>query len=544
MLVVHEVSKSYNIKRVLLDVSFKLNPGERVGLIGPNGCGKSTLLKILAGVEEPDSGYVTQNPPGLKLGYLAQGFSSQPGLTVGTFFNESIGKRASIEADVERLAMEIANNPDKKSLYTDYANALSKLESFQNSEIYPLEILERFGLGDISQGKLVSELSGGQKTRLSLARVLANKPELLFLDEPTNNLDISAIEWLEAWLGEFSGSALIVTHDRKFLDHTVSRILDLDPSTHLIHEYLGNYTEYLEQYIDSKQKQYFAYRDQLNEIRRIKADIARTKQQAKQVEMNTTSRQPGVRRYAKKVARKALSREKKLERYLQDEERVEKPSQSWQMYLLFDEQDHRSQDVVSLEDVSIGYLLEQPLLESVNFTILGGERIVLTGPNGSGKSTLLKTILGEIPPFHGTVRVGGSVKLGYMPQEQETLQLDLSPLEITLKNAAINETSARTYLHRFLISGDDAIKPTGELSFGEKSRLTLAILVLQGCNFLILDEPLNHLDIPSRTRFEQALSSYSGTILTVIHDRYFIERFATDVWYIHNHTVVRQNLIT
>jgi ATP-binding cassette subfamily F protein 3 len=262
----------------------------------------------------------------------------------------------------------------------------------------------------------------------------------------------------------------------------------------------------------------------------MKQDIARTKQQAYRVEITTTPRQPGVRRIAKKVAAKARSREKKLERYLDSEARISKLKPSWQMKLEFESQENLSKSVLVTENLSVGYIQDKPLLTNLNLQVKLGQRIVLTGLNGAGKTSLIRTIMGKIQPLAGDLRLGMSVKLGYMAQEQELLEPELSALQILQANTVLNETEARNFLHYFLFEDDDPLRPTRELSFGERARLQLGLLVAQGCTFLLLDEPINHLDIPSRARFEHALNNYKGTILAVVHDRYFIERFASDVW--------------
>jgi ATP-binding cassette subfamily F protein 3 len=323
---------------------------------------------------------------------------------------------------------------------------------------------------------------------------------------------------------------LIVSHDRVFLDHTVTSILELDSTTHTIKTYAGNYSDYLDTKQKEQAKQWDAYRDQEVEIRRMKDDINRTKQQALRVEMTTTSGQPGVRRIAKKVAVKAKSREKKLNRYLKSDERVDKPLQGWQMKLDLGAPDHQSKDVLVTDSLSIGYTMENPLLENINLFIRAGQRIVLTGPNGAGKTSFIRTIVGMIPPLAGSFRLGGATKLGYMAQEQELLNPNFSALQTIQSVAQFNETEARNFLHYFLFKGDIALHPSYELSYGERARLQLGILVAQGCTFLILDEPINHLDIPSRERFEEALENFKGTILAIVHDRSFIERFASHIW--------------
>jgi ATP-binding cassette subfamily F protein 3 len=531
MLTAHHISKTYGIHTILEDVSLTINPDDRLGLIGPNGCGKTTLLRILAKIEAPDKGRVVHTRPGLRVGYLPQGLESDLRQTISSILSPSDASTDELEAKLARLAAALADDPENVSLQESYDASLQRLSAVNR---LPSAALGPLGLAEVAPETLVSQLSGGQKTRLMLARLLLEPPHLLLLDEPTNHLDVQILKWLEDWLASFSGAALIISHDRAFLDNTVQAILDLDPETHTLRAYPGNYSEYLTQFLHQRQKQWEAYHDQVAEIRRMKQDIARTKQQALQVEQSTTSRQPFVRRIAKKVAVKAKSREKKLKRYLASEERVERPKPSWQLKLEFEAPDTASKDVLVTNDLAVGYPGQAPLFSGLDFYIRAGQRIALTGPNGCGKTTLLRTIAGRLEPLSGDMRLGASIRLGYMSQEQESLDPQRSALEIIQRLAPFNETEARHFLHFFLFSDDDPLRPSRELSYGERARLQLALLVAQGCNFLLLDEPINHLDIPSRERFEQALANLEGTVLAVVHDRYFIERFATDFWLAEN----------
>jgi len=395
-------------------------------------------------------------------------------------------------------------------------------------------LLATFGLQNIADDQLIGTLSGGQKTRLSLVLLMLNRPQLLLLDEPTNHLDINMLEWLEGWLARFSGGVLVVSHDRTFLDRTVNQILDLNPKKQTIRQYAGNYTDYLEQFLNEREKQMSAYKDQVYEIRQMRQDIARTREQSDSVHRATTPGNPGARARAKKVMRKALSREKKLDRYIASDERVEKPARSWQMNLELENAPHLGRDVLTLDDLTIGYDTAAPLLTNLHQQLSAGERVVITGANGAGKTTLLRTIVGNIPPLAGQARLGASVRLGYLSQEQELLDPAQTPLQTIQQAAPLDQTEARSFLHHFLFTGDDPLRPIAHLSFGERSRLSLALLVASGCNFLLLDEPINHLDIPSRVLFEQALSQFEGAVLAVVHDRYFIERYASVVWVVEN----------
>jgi ATP-binding cassette subfamily F protein 3 len=537
MLTAHHLNKTYNLKEVLQDVSLTLNPRDRLGLIGPNGSGKTTLLRILAGLEEPDSGVISMTNRETRVGYLAQGLTFEPGMKVGQFLQASAVDLDRVEQRLSDLAGNLITEPGRSDLHEEYNRAIEQIAWIQQNHNRSFSILGSLGVDLIDSDKHIETLSDGQKTRLALARILVSSPQLLLLDEPTNHLDIAMLEWLETWLAGFPGSALIVSHDRTFLDNTVNSIIDLDPITHTIRHYKGNYSDYLTQYLNEQEKQVAQYRDQVYQIQKMRQDIQHTKQHALRVELTTTSRQPGPRRLAKKVARKAKSREKKLERYQESDERVDKPVLTWQMKLEFNRPAHTSREILWTERMAIGYPGMAPFLQDIDLAIRGGERIALTGPNGGGKTTLLRTLVGKLPPLSGSIRIGPSVKTGFMSQEQEFLDLSLSALEIIQTKSGFNETETRTFLHKFLLSGDDALRPVSELSYGERSRLALAALVVGGSNFLLLDEPTNHLDIPSRARFERALEQFDGTILMVVHDRYFIQCFASQVWVLEDHSL-------
>jgi ATP-binding cassette subfamily F protein 3 len=541
MLQVSNITKYYGDAQILDSVTFTLNPGERVGLIGPNGCGKTTLLRIITGQETADSGSVQRDPPDLRVGYLEQGLTYHNEVTLDHILRAEQIALEKLEHEVAHLAAAsaAAEDTEQAQLLDAYGEALVQLETLaarQTPEHTTKAILAGLDLDDISLDTPVSQLSGGQKTRLGLARLLIQNPQVLLLDEPTNHLDIGALEWLEGWLREYRGAALIVSHDRAFLDNTVTQILDLDPLTHVITAYPGNYSDYIEAWTRQREKQWAQWRDEQAEIRRLQADIHRTKMHAMSVELTTTPGDPQTRRYAKKVAKKATSREKRLERYQESEDRVDKPTATWRMKLEFVNTPESGQDVLRLREVAVGYN-GVPLVSAVNQILRQGERVALIGPNGCGKTTLLRAVTGQIEPLSGTIRLGANVKLGYYAQEQENLDPDSTPFDTVYSVAAMSETDVRSFLHYFLFAGDDVFVPVGSLSYGERARLVLARLVASGCNCLLLDEPINHLDIPSRTSFEQAMTAFEGTVLAVVHDRYFIRQFATGVWAVEDGTV-------
>ena len=541
MLTAHHLTKSYGIHTVLQDISFSVSAGERIGLIGPNGCGKTTLMRILAGLELPDTGTTSHTHPALRIGYLSQGLDFAAGQTIESTLGLHPVSTDILETEIASLAESISKNPGDSALQTKYDTTLTLLSKVHRP---PSTVLAPLGLSEINIQTPVATLSGGQKTRLMLAQVLLRDPNLLLLDEPTNHLDIAMLEWLENWLNELSGkarAALIVSHDRAFLDHIVTTTLELDPATQRIKAYPGNYTEYIEQKLTEQEHQAQAYSDQQAHVAQLRAAAAHIRGLTKQRKggktdpENTDGFSIGFfgNRATKNTAGRAKHIEARIEKIL-GEERVEKPRPSWQLKLDFEAPAHQSKDVLLAEKLSVGYPGHAALLTGLDLAIQAGQRIALTGPNGAGKTTLVRTIAGKLSPLSGSLKLGASVRLGYMAQEQELLDPALSPLQSIQKVAPFNETEARRFLHFFLFGGDDPLRPSGEMSYGERARLELALLVAQGCTFLLLDEPINHLDIPSRARFEQALANFEGTVLAVVHDRYFIERFASDIWLVEN----------
>lgn len=519
------------------DVSFVVNHGDRVALVGPNGVGKSTLLKAILGQQDYQNGSVRFNPSHLRVAYLTQGldFAQDEGRTVGDVVLPQLATIEAAEARLEQLATEMtkAAENDLGQLMQVYDEALASLElqSASLDEAKAEKLMAGLGLAHVDWQTPVWLLSGGQKTRLGIVAMLVQDPQLLILDEPTNHLDIEALEWLEAWLQDFDGGVLMVSHDRSFIDRTVNRIVALEDGSARVFE--GNYRDYVQTLQTEYEKQWAAWRDQEVEIERMKADIRRTMDKATKRENATKN--DFQRRLAKKVAKRAKSKEARLDRYLISDDRVEKPKSTWRLKLDFSDLPSPGKDVLRCENLAVGY--DFPLLSGLNLSLRAGERIVLLGPNGHGKSTLLKTFIGELAPLDGRVHCGQSVQIGYLAQGQDVLDANSTPLGTIQRVKAMSETDTRNFLHYFLFSGDDALRLVKDLSYGERARLMLARLIAMGANLLVLDEPINHLDVQSREQFEQALSVFPGSVLAVVHDRYFVERFATTIWEIENHTL-------
>ncbi len=537
MLSVNNISKSFGLDLILDGISFGLNTGECLGLVGPNGCGKTTLLRILVQQEKPDSGSVQFEPPDIRVGYLPQGFTPAPEETLLGFLDRIQGGNVDRLNDrLENLAGRLSENTQNQDLQHEYDQVLAQLIQSTESSGRGPGVLDGLGLGQLPMDIPISHLSGGQKTRLSLAGLLLSNPQIILLDEPTNHLDLDMLAWLEDWLNSYSGAALVVSHDRTFLDHTATSILEIDPQSHKSRVYAGNYSDYLEQKMAEHDRRWQEYTDQQVEIQRLRAAAGHMRGLAK-------FRRGGKADSGDKFANGffanrslgTVKRAKQIERrveHLLNEDRVDKPKPAWEMKIEFEDVTESGRDVIALEHLTIGYG-DLALLEDLNLVLHYGQRVALIGPNGSGKTTLLKTILGKIPALAGHVRLGTNVNPGYMAQEQENLDPSLNSLQTVQKLISQSETEARSFLSKFLFKGDDVFIPVSSLSYGERSRLALARLVATGCNLLMLDEPINHLDIPARTRFEQALKAFEGSVLAVVHDRYFIQGFATHIWQVN-----------
>jgi len=535
MLQISGLRKDFGAASILSNISFTITDGEHVGLIGPNGAGKSTLLRIIVGQERPDAGGVAL-APGAAIGYLAQAFDEGLGETVGAVAAAAQAALSAAEADLLRASEALAAAADLGAAMARYDAALARFEALggYERETRASAVLQGLGLGGVAADTPVATLSGGQKTRLGLATLLLREPDLLLLDEPTNHLDVEALEWLEGFVQGYPRAALVVSHDRAFLDRTVTRTLHLDPESHTLSSYAGGYSDFAAARERERASQAAAYKDQQEYIGRARADIARMKGRAAGLEAESTPVGDhdmkwvtgGSSVVAGKMARMAKAREHKLERYLESDERVEKPRQRWGMKLDFGAPPPGGRAVLSVEDLRFAYPGGPELFGGLSFELWHGQRVALLGPNGSGKSTLLRLVAGDLQPQGGRVRLGASIRAGVLSQEHERLDPARSVLDHALRARPMAETEARTFLHLFLFGGDSVFLPAGMCSQGERSRLQLALLVLEGCNLLLLDEPLNHLDIQAREHFEEAMGAFAGTVLVVSHDRAFVRSFA------------------
>jgi len=500
-----KINKYYGDRQVLKDVSFTLHKGERVGLVGVNGCGKSTLLKCITGEVVPDSGEVLISSQ-CSVACLEQMPDYNPELTPWDIVMGAYSSLLQMRQDMRslELAME-KTDQDLESIMNRYAQLTERYERANGfaCETTARRILTGLGFDEQDFHRSIAGFSGGQKTRIALARLLAEEPDVLLLDEPTNHLDLTSLEWLEEFLLSYPGSILVVSHDRRFLDKVVTRILDLHQGK--LDSYPGNYTDFIVQKQARMQAMEKAYQKQQEEIRKTEEFIRRYK--------------AGVK------ARQARGREAQLQRL----ERLERPGHNarianWDLEVKVES----GQDVLTLSGLAKSYP-GRPLFSGVDLLLRKGERAALIGPNGCGKSTLLKIIVGEETADEGQVRLGSRVQVGYFAQQHEGLNPELTVLDEVIYNSGCTVEEARTLLGRMLFTGDDVFKKVKDLSGGERARLALLKLLLTGANFLVLDEPTNHMDMESRLVVEDMLSQFNGTLLLVSHDRSLIDSLADRV---------------
>ncbi len=508
-LVVDKIGKAFGIHEIFKDVSFMVEQGEHVGLVGVNGSGKTTLLRCLLNPDWIDSGAI-KFEPGISVGYVQQGFTD----ICGTIWQFMLGACPEITSLRQRLAQleETSGRLTGDALdecLAEYGRVLKRYEFIDgyNYENRIKRVLIGLGYTEDWWGQDAATLSGGQKTRLMLAAALVRNPDFMILDEPTNHLDIVMTQWLESYLREFKGGLLVVSHDRAFLDNVAVRILEMEGGR--LQSFKGNYSRYLEQKAIQSATLEAAYNAQQDYIARTEAYIRRFK--------------AGIK------SKMARGRQSQLDRL----ERLDAPVHNEEFSLRLPPAAECAERVLIMEDLTIGYG-DKVLASGINLTLRRGEKAALLGANGTGKTTLLKTILGEAAPLKGKAKIGNRVQIGYFSQSYERLKPEQTLLENFVIEYGFTEEHTRSMLGGMLFHGDDVFKKIGELSGGQKARLVLLKLVLDGANCLVLDEPTNHLDIMARETVEAALEAFDGTVLVVSHDRYFVGEVADRIWEIED----------
>lgn len=511
----NNLKKSYGADVIFDNVSFDLKEGEVVGLLGRNGTGKSTLLKILKGLETPDSGNI-QFFKKCSMGYLEQ-IPEYPNMTVQDVLYLPFEKVMSIERDmraIEGLLATSLNENDMNKLLEKYGRLQ---EAFDKNNGYSIsskveKIKNGLNITEDLSNSIFDKCSGGEKTRVLVAKMLLEEPEILLLDEPTNNLDIKTLEWLEDYIKQYKGSVLVVSHDRYFLDHVIGRVLELD--TDGIEEYDGNYSKYIQDKEQRFLERYKAYENNQYITHRMEMQVRRLKSMNSQILRGVAN---------------------KIENRLNKMEKIDKPIFEKKSMRMNEFSGSRS-GATLLEAVGIAKSFEQKeLFSDIDLTIEKGDRIGIIGENGSGKTTLLKILLGQEMPDDGIIEISSTAKIGYLTQDTSFEDEEKTILETFIQSFdSMNQGEARNKLASMLFTSDDVYKKIKVLSGGEKIRLKLCILMNQNLNLLVLDEPTNHLDLNSREVLEENLMNYSGTLLFVSHDRYFLEKMTNKIWNLEN----------
>jgi len=511
ILACNEISLSFGTDVILNKVSFNVRQGEKAGLVGVNGAGKSTLFRIITGSLQQDSGEIFMSR-GLKTGYLDQNSGLESESTIWEEMLTTYSDLLSMESRLKKLEQNISLEKDEERLHSMMKEYDNLLERFKRDGGYEYNsrikgVLRGLGFTDSQFELTIKKLSGGQKTRLALAKLLLEEPDLLLLDEPTNHLDIGASEWLEDYLKSYKKAVLVISHDRYFLDSVTTKTIELENCECTTYD--GSYSEYARKKAFAREIQRRHYEQQQKEIARMEAFIEQQKRWNRERNIIAAeSRQKAIDRMEKLDAPKNLPGSIKIK---------------------FSSSITSGNDVLRVENLSKNFTGKE-LFKGVSFDIKRGEKIFLLGPNGCGKSTLLKILAGKISQSEGSFEYGHKIVLGYYDQELEGLNESNTVLEeVWNDNDNLNHTQIRNVLAQFLFTGEDVYKTIGVLSGGEKSRVALAKLMLSGANFLLLDEPTNHLDVNSREALEEALIAYDGTLLAVSHDRYFIRKLASRI---------------
>ena len=507
---VSNLSKEFEVGKKILDgLTFQVDQGERVGLLGKNGAGKTTLFKMLTGELDWDEGEI-HVAPGKGLGLISQIPVYPPEYTVEDVLQTAFQRLHDIEKELEELTGRMAGDSDPALLrrYDALSAAFEAGGGYDTAT--PLnKVCNGLLISQDMRGQLFSSLSGGEKTRVNLARLILEDTDILLLDEPTNHLDLRATEWLEEYLDKYKGTVLAISHDRWFLDRVVKRVIEIQDGK--AEFYAGNYSFYVEE----KERR---YQEKLKQYEKEQAKIEQLEKAAEQLRVWAYSGMD-------KTFKRAQSMEKRIERM----RTTDKPTKERRLDIKFGEREFRGDEVLTIKELKKSFD-GRTLFDHVNLEVVGGERIALLGDNGTGKSTLLKILLGEEEPDSGKLRMGPTVKVGYLPQIIHFDKPERNLVDTMLYAQDCSTQTARNRLAAFNFRGEDVFKPVSALSGGEQSRLRLCMLMDEKVNLLILDEPTNHLDIASREWIEEAVADYEGNLLFVSHDRYFIKQFATRIW--------------
>lgn len=511
------ITKSFGGHMIFENLTVEVQTAEHVAIVGNNGCGKTTLLQLLAGVEIPDEGRIIKKKDHM-IGYLHQ-IPFYPDHSVIDVLKEAFSPLLTIQRKMTELEQQMAVAEKLEKILNEYGQLQ---EQFMQSGGYEIEskmtsVANGLGIHQLLEQPF-ENLSGGEKTKVMLGQLLLQNPSILLLDEPTNHLDLLAIEWLEEYIKNFSGTVLVVSHDRQFMNNVVQKVIELeDGEASIFH---GNYDDYVRGKEEQIAQQFAQYQEQQKKIKKMKEAIKRLRQWANEASPPNPD-----------LYRKAKSMEKALARI----ELVKKPKNSQKMRLQLEAKDRSGKEVVSVKNATKIY--KTTLLKDVNFSVYWQDRLAIVGENGTGKSTLLKMMLGEVKPDRGQCIIGRNVKIGYLAQQFETFDGQARLIDAFRENISMTEGEARHVLAQFLFYGFDVYKKVCDLSGGEKMRLRLAQLMQQDINLLILDEPTNHLDIESREVLEDNLQNFTGTIIAVSHDRYFLQKIFTRIAWIEHQTV-------
>ncbi|MCF2661100.1 ribosomal protection-like ABC-F family protein [Pseudoflavonifractor phocaeensis] len=503
--------KEFEVGTKILDgFTFQVDAGERVGLLGPNGCGKTTLLRILTGVMDYDEGEVVI-APGKRLGLISQIPVYPAGYTVEDVLDTAFAPLHEMEEEMEQLSHQMAAGDSDPALLARYdkLSAAFQSEGGYETDTRKNKVCNGLSISRDMRERLFDKLSGGEKTRVNLGRLILEDTDILLLDEPTNHLDLRATEWLEEYLEKFKGTVLTVSHDRYFLDKVVSRVIEIQNGK--AEFYSGNYSFYA---VEKERR----YEEKLKQYEKEQAKIEQLEKSAEQ-----------LRTWAYSGMDKTFRRAKSMEKRIEKMRTTDRPTRERKMEVRFGEREFRGDEVMTVKNLEKSFG-ERTLFSGVNLEVEGGERIALLGDNGTGKSTLIKIIMGEEAPDGGKLRLGPTVRIGYLPQIIHFDHPERNLVDTMIYDLDCTPQTARNRLASFKFRGEDVFKPVSTLSGGEQSRLRLCMLMDAKINLLILDEPTNHLDIQSREWIEEAVEEYEGNLLFVSHDRYFIDRFATRIW--------------